>query len=159
MEKCYASAVVLGINDAIVGLTATLVGLTFALNSTVLIGLSGLIMGIASSFSMAASSFLSHSELDYSEPEKAGVITGISYFFQSLLLVTPYFLLSKKFVALELSVVIALLSIALYNFFISSKKSQPFLNKFLKMLFVSGGVSVFIYLFTEIAKAMLGVEV
>jgi len=153
----YSSAVVLGINDALIGLTGTIVGLTLAVDDVKLIGLSALIMGIASSLSMAASSYLSHKELNFTEADKAGIATGISYFLQAVVISLPYFLLEDKWEALAGSLALALASVALYNAVVAKERGEAFLPRFLRMLAVSGGVALFLYAFTRAAAGALGV--
>ena len=86
----YLSAVILGLNDALVEITGTLAGLSLALPKASLVGLSGLITGVAASLSMAASGYLSVKADNNKNPIKASIYTGITYIVAVIFLVLPF---------------------------------------------------------------------
>ena len=156
----YAGSVVLGLNDALVELTGALAGLTLALQNVKLIALSGLITGIAASLSMAASEYLStRSEVTDKHPVRAAVYTGIAYIITVTLLVLPYLLISNYIVDLIITLILAVLIIAGFNYYISVAKDEAFRPRFLEMAGLSLGVATFSFIIGYFIRLWLGVDV
>jgi VIT1/CCC1 family predicted Fe2+/Mn2+ transporter len=156
----YAGSVVLGLNDALVELTGALAGLTLALQNVKLIALSGLITGIAASMSMAASEYLStRSEETQKQPVRAAIYTGIAYILTVTLLVLPYLLFSNYILDLVIALTTAVLIIAVFNYYISVAKDEPFRPRFLEMAGLSLGVATFSFIIGYFIRLWLGVEV
>lgn len=156
----YAGSVVLGLNDALVELTGALAGLTLALQNTSLIALSGLITGIAASLSMAASEYLStRSEDTGKHPVRAAIYTGIAYVITVALLILPYLLLPNYYVDLAISLTVAVLIIAAFNYYISVAKDEPFRKRFVEMAGLSLSVAAFSFGIGYLVRLWLGVEV
>lgn len=156
----YAGSVVLGLNDALVELTGALAGLTLALQDVKLIALSGLITGIAASMSMAASEYLStRSEQTNKHPVRAAIYTGIAYIVTVILLVLPYLLIDNYIVDLAITLTIAVLIIAVFNYYISVAKDEPFRARFLEMAGLSLGVALFSFVIGYFIRQWLGIEV
>jgi VIT1/CCC1 family predicted Fe2+/Mn2+ transporter len=156
----YAGSVVLGLNDALVELTGALAGLTLALQNVKLIALSGLITGIAASLSMAASEYLStRSEDTGKQPVRAAVYTGIAYILTVTLLILPYLLFSNYYLDLAISLVTAVLIIAVFNYYISVAKGESFRARFVEMAALSLSVAAFSFVIGYFIRVWLGVEV
>lgn len=156
----YAGSVVLGLNDALVELTGALAGLTLALQNTQLIALSGLITGIAAAMSMAASEYLStRSEDTGKHPVRAAIYTGIAYIVTVFLLILPYLLFENYFFNLAWALVTAVIIIAVFNYYISVAKDEPFRARFLEMAGLSFGVAVFSFIIGYFIRIWLGVEI
>ncbi len=156
----YAGSVVLGLNDALVELTGALAGLTFAFQDVNIIALSGLITGIAASLSMGASEYLStRSEKTEKNPVRAAVTTGITYVITVTLLITPYFLLNNEYTALAVALTISVVIIALFNFYISVAKDQPFGRRFLEMTGLSLSVAALSFLIGFLIRTYIGIEI
>lgn len=156
----YAGSVVLGLNDALVELTGALAGLTLALQNVKLIALSGLITGIAASLSMAASEYLStRSEDTEKQPVRAAVYTGIAYIITVTLLVLPYLLIQNYIVDLIITLAIAVLIIAIFNYYISVAKDEPFRPRFLEMAGLSLGVATISFIIGYFIRLWLGVQI
>lgn len=156
----YAGSVVLGLNDALVELTGALAGLTLALQNTRLIALSGLIIGIAAALSMAASEYLStRSEGTEKHPLRAAVYTGIAYIVTVALLILPYLLFANYYLDLALTLLVAVLIIAVFNFYISVAKDEPFGRRFAEMALLSFSVAAISFAVGFLARKLLGVEV
>lgn len=156
----YAGSVVLGLNDALVELTGALAGFTLAFQNTNLIALAGLITGISASFSMAASEYLS-TKSDESEqsPIKAAIYTGIAYLFTVIVLVLPFFLFKSYLTAIAMTLVNAILVIAVFNYYISIAKDLSFRKRFLEMSTISLGVAVFSFIIGNIIRSVLGIDI
>ena len=138
----YSGSVVLGLNDALVELTGALAGLTLAFQNSQTIALSGLITGIAAALSMAASEFLSTStEETDRNPGKAALYTGVAYIITVALLILPYLIISNYFVALGVMLLVGILIIALFNFYSSVVREEPFMKRFLRMTGISLSVA------------------
>ena len=156
----YAGSIVLGLNDALVELTGALAGLTLALQDVKLIALSGLITGIAASMSMAASEYLSTRSEDTSkQPVRAAIYTGIAYIITVALLVLPYLLFENYILDLIMTLTIAVVIIAVFNYYISVAKSESFRARFAEMAGLSLGVALFSFVIGYFIRQWLGIEV
>jgi VIT1/CCC1 family predicted Fe2+/Mn2+ transporter len=156
----YAGSIVLGLNDALVELTGALAGLTLALQDVKLIALSGLITGIAASMSMAASEYLSTRSEDTSKhPVRAAIYTGIAYIVTVALLVLPYLLFENYILDLVITLTIAVLIIAVFNYYISVAKGESFRARFTEMAGLSLGVALFSFVIGYFIRQWLGIEV
>lgn len=156
----YTGSMVLGLNDALVELTGALAGLTLALQNTRLIALTGSITGIAAALSMAASEYLStKAEKTAKDPLRASVYTGVAYLLTVLLLILPYLLLTNYYLCLACTLAGAVLIIALFNYYISVARDEPFRRRFLEMAGLSLSVAAFSFLIGFLLRAFLGVEV
>jgi VIT1/CCC1 family predicted Fe2+/Mn2+ transporter len=156
----YAGSIVLGLNDALVELTGALAGLTLALQDVKLIALSGLITGIAASMSMAASEYLStRSEETSKQPVRAAIYTGIAYIITVALLVLPYLLFENYILDLIITLSIAVIIIAVFNYYISVAKDESFRARFTEMAVLSLSVAGFSFIIGYFIRQWLGVEV
>jgi len=156
----YIGSIVLGLNDALVELTGTLAGLSFALQNSRLIGFAGLITGIAASFSMAASDYLSSkSEGKGETAARSALYTGVAYIITVILLVLPYLLGLHYLLSLGLTLAVALLIIAVFNYYISVAKDLAFHSRFLEMAGISLGVSAFTFLIGWVVRTVFGIDV
>jgi VIT1/CCC1 family predicted Fe2+/Mn2+ transporter len=156
----YAGSIVLGLNDALVELTGALAGLTLALQDVKLIALSGLITGIAASMSMAASEYLStRSEETNKHPVRAAIYTGIAYIMTVALLVLPYLLFENYILDLIITLSIAVVIIAVFNYYISVAKGESFRARFTEMAVLSLSVAAFSFIIGYFIRQWLGIEV
>lgn len=156
----YAGSMVLGLNDALVELTGTLAGLTLAFQNTRLIALSGSITGIAAALSMGASEYLAtKSEETDKNPFKASLYTGAAYIMTVLLLIMPYLLLENYYLCLVVTLTEAVAIIALFNYYISVAKDEPFKRRFLEMAGLSLGVAGLSFVVGLLIREFLGVEI
>jgi VIT1/CCC1 family predicted Fe2+/Mn2+ transporter len=156
----YAGSIVLGLNDALVELTGALAGLTLALQNEKLIALSGLITGIAASMSMAASEYLStRSEDTNRHPVRAAIYTGIAYIVTVALLVLPYLLFHNYILDLAITLVTAVVIIAVFNYYISVAKDESFRARFIEMAALSLSVATISFIIGYLIRKWLGIEV
>ena len=156
----YVGAIVLGLNDAVVELTGALAGFTLALQNTKLIALTGSITGIAAALSMAAAEYLSvKADGSQQSPYKAALYTGVTYVFTVVLLILPYLFLKNYYAALICTLVTAVGIIAVFNYYISVAKDQPFKKRFLEMAGLSLGVAGLSFLAGLVLRVFLGVDV
>ena len=156
----YMGSVVLGLNDALVELTGALAGLTFALRNPGLIALTGSITGIAAAFSMAASEYLSTKSEDIGKHAvKASVYTGIAYIFTVILLILPYLLFHYVYFSLGLTLLIAILIIAAFNYYYSVVKEEKFSRRFTEMVSLSMGVALLSFGVGLLLRKFFGIEV
>lgn len=155
----YIGSIVLGLNDALVELTGALAGLTLALQNTKLIALTGSITGIAAAFSMAASEYLStKTEGTGQSPFKAALYTGAAYVLTVILLILPYLFIPSFYAALACTMATAISIIALFNYYISVAKGQPFMKRFAEMAGLSISVAAFSFLVGFALRALLGID-
>lgn len=156
----YVGSVVLGLNDALVELTGALAGLTLALQNVKLIALSGLIIGIAASLSMAASEYLAtRSEDTDKHPVRAAIYTGVAYIITVILLVLPYLLIQNYIIDLAIALTTGVLIIAVFNYYISVAKDEPFKARFFEMAGLSLGIAVFSFVIGYFIRQWLGIEI
>jgi len=156
----YVGSVVLGMNDALVELTGTLAGLTFALQNTRLIAVVGLITGIAASLSMAASEYLSTKTEDGDASAiKSSIYTGFAYIITVIFLVLPYFLFSRYFLSLGVTLFVAVTIIFLFNYYISVASGQSFRKRFFEMAAISLGVASISFLIGFLVREYFGVDI
>lgn len=156
----YTSAIVLGMNDALVEMTGALAGFTMALASNRLIALAGLTTGVAATLSMAASEFLSQ-EVDATRRRAcaAAAVTGIAYLITVGLLLLPFFLLSDPYSALLLCLLSAASIIFIFTLVISRLKHGKFICAFLRTLTISFSVAAIAFAISWLARVWLGVDI
>lgn len=156
----YMGSVILGLNDALVEFTGALAGFTLALSDSKLIALTGSITGIAAALSMASSEYLStKSENDGTKrPAKAAIYTGIAYIFTVTSLVVPFILISNVLVALAVMLVMALLIIALFNYYYSVARGESFKKRFSEMAILSFSVAGVSFLIGYALKEFTGIR-
>jgi vacuolar iron transporter family protein len=160
----YVDSIVLGLNDALVELTGALAGFTLALQNTKLIASAGLIMGIAAALSMAASEYLSKkSERDSNKkttnPLRAAVYTGIAYLLTVLILVLPFFIVSKVYYALGFTIFNSLVIISLFTFYMHVAKGVSFKKRFFEMAGISLSVAAISFVIGLLVRNYLGIEI
>lgn len=157
----YVGSMVLGLNDALVELAGSLAGFTFALQNTRMVALSGLIVGISATFSMASSEFLAAKSEGRDDALKSCSYTGIAYLITVILLILPYLLFepSQYIPALVCMLLIIVLIIAVFTYYTSVAKDQPFKSRFLEMAIISIGVAVISFGVGLLAKKFLGIDV
>lgn len=156
----YTGSMVLGLNDALVELTGALAGLTLALQDTKLVALTGSITGIAAALSMAASEYLSTKTEDTAKnPVRASIYTGVTYLVTVLILILPYLVLTNYYLCLGCTLAGAVMIIALFNYYISVAKDEPFGRRFLEMAGLSLAVAALSFLVGFLMRTFLGVEV
>lgn len=156
----YMGSVVLGLNDALVEFTGALAGFTLALSDHKLIALTGSITGIAAALSMASSEYLStKSEGDKGKhPAKAAVYTGIAYIITVVALVAPFILISNVLIALSVMLAMALVIIALFNYYYSVARGESFRKRFTEMAVLSFSVAGISFLIGYALKTFTGID-
>lgn len=157
----YMGSVVLGLNDALVEFTGALAGFTLALSDSKLIALTGSITGIAAALSMASSEYLSTKSEGGQDkhPVKAAFYTGIAYIITVTALVTPFILISNVIIALGVMLLMALLIIALFNYYYSVAKGESFKKRFGEMAILSFSVAAISFLIGYALKTITGIEI
>lgn len=157
----YMGSVVLGLNDALVEFTGALAGFTLALSDSKLIALTGSITGIAAALSMASSEYLSTKSegTQGKHPLKASLYTGIAYLFTVVALVAPFIFLPNVLVALGTMLGIALVIIALFNYYYSVARSESFRKRFAEMAILSFSVAALSFLIGYALKVFTGIDV
>jgi len=156
----YTGSIVLGLNDALVELTGALAGFTFALQNTKLIALTGSITGIAAALSMGSSEYLStKTEKHVRSPGKAAVYTGGAYIMAVVVLILPYLVFDNVYSCLAFALAASVIIIALFNYYISVAKDEPFKSRFFEMAGLSLGVAAVTFAIGLVLRKFLGVEV
>ena len=155
----YMSAVVLGLNDALVEFTGALAGYTFALQHPKLVALTGGITGIAAALSMAASEYLStRADNDGKNAVKASVYTGIAYLITVIALILPFVLMQNVYWALGICLLSALSIIAIFNYYYSIVRSERFGHRFAEMAIISLGIAAVSFGIGYALRIFTGIE-
>ncbi|WP_321479961.1 VIT1/CCC1 transporter family protein [uncultured Bacteroides sp.] len=156
----YMSSVVLGLNDALVEFTGALAGFTLALSNSHLIALTGSITGIAAALSMASSEYLStkSDKADNKHPVKAALYTGIAYIITVVALVAPFVFISNVLIALSVMLLMALLIIAMFNYYSAVARGESFKKRFVEMAILSFSVAGISFLIGYALKVFTGIE-
>ncbi len=156
----YMGSVVLGLNDALVELTGALAGFTLALQSSQLIALTGSITGIAAALSMASSEYLSRKSDGETTGEaiQASIYTGTAYLITVIILILPFLLIGNIYVALGVTILLALLIIAVFNFYYSVVKNENFKHRFVEMALISCSVALISFGIGFVLNKFIGVQ-
>lgn len=156
----YMGSVVLGLNDALVEFTGALAGFTLALGNSSLIALTGSITGVAGALSMSSSEYLSNkTEGDGSKrPLAAAIYTGMSFLLTVLALISPFTWISQPIIALLLMIVIAILIIAVFNFYYTVVRSQSFRKRFTEMAIISFSIAALSFIIGYLLKVFTGID-
>ncbi|GHV24554.1 membrane protein [Spirochaetia bacterium] len=137
----YVGSIVLGLNDALVELTGALAGFTLALGEPKLISLAGLVTGISAAFSMGASDYLSCKADGNPKAAKSALYTGGAYIITVAILILPFLLIPEKFIALGITLGLAVLIILVFNYYLATAKDLNFKRRFIEMTLISLGVA------------------
>ena len=89
----------------------------------------------------------------------SGLITGIAYIITVTLLVLPYLLIQNYIIDLLITLIVAVLIIAVFNYYISIAKDEPFRARFLEMAGLSLGVATFSFIIGYFIRQWLGVDI
>ncbi len=156
----FISAMVLGLNDAVVEMTGALAGFTMALPNNRLIALAGLTTGVAATLSMAASEFLAQrAEQRPGRPMLAAAYTGLTYLVTVALLLLPYFVCASPFLALAICLFNAALIIMLFTWVISRIRKSSFWRGCLEMLGISFSVAAIAFCISWGAHLLWRIEI
>ncbi|MDR0940472.1 MAG: VIT1/CCC1 transporter family protein [Mediterranea sp.] len=156
----YMGSVVLGLNDALVEFTGALAGFTLALSDPKLIALTGSITGIAAALSMASSEYLStkSEEGDDKHPVKAAIYTGVAYLITVVALVSPFIWIANSIIALCVMLTMAIIIIALFNFYYAVARDESFRKRFVEMAVLSFGVAAISFVIGYLLKLFTGIN-
>jgi VIT1/CCC1 family predicted Fe2+/Mn2+ transporter len=153
----YISSIVLGLNDALVELTGALAGFTLVLGETRIISLAGLVTGISAAFSMGASEYLSRRADGDPRAVKSAVYTGAAYLVTVVFLILPFLLVPDKFIALGITLTLAVCIIFFFNYYLSTARDLDFKRRFGEMTLISLGVAAFSFGIGWLLKSLLHV--
>ncbi|GHV73999.1 membrane protein [Spirochaetia bacterium] len=154
----YVGSIVLGLNDALVELTGALAGFTLALGETKLISLAGLVTGVSAAFSMGASDYLSCKADGDPKAAKSALYTGGAYIITVAVLILPFLLIPEKFIALGITLGLAVLIILIFNYYLATAKDLDFKRRFAEMTLISLGVAALSFGVGYVLKNLLGVD-
>jgi VIT1/CCC1 family predicted Fe2+/Mn2+ transporter len=109
---------------------------------------------------MAASEYLAtRSENTGKHPVRAAIYTGIAYIGTVALLILPYLLFDNDYLDLGIALTTAVLIIAVFNYYISVAKDEPFRERFLEMAGLSLGVALFSFIIGYFIRQWLGIDI
>lgn len=155
----FASAVVLGMHDALVSLTGLIAGLTFADMERGTIVMTAIIASVTAGLSMSASNYLAEKSNQNKYALRAGAITGTAYIATSIILVSPYLVGYRPYLALIFTLILVVVIIFGCNLVICRQQNKKFWRHAIEMLVICGVVSIISFCIGEIAKHTLGIDV
>ncbi len=143
----YISFIVLGLADALVEITGIHAGSLGLYDRTEIAGLAGIVAGAAASLAMASAAFAQAKQGFKGSARLSATYTGVSYFITAVILATPYFLTKNMVYALSTSLSLAVVILALTNYYSSIITGKPFTRDFLEILAIMFAVTVVLYVF------------
>lgn len=157
----YIGSIVLGLNDALVEFTGALAGFTLALSNSKLIALTASITAIAGALSMGASEYLSNKTEgnSVSQSLSSAVYTGLAFIITVIALIVPFVLIATPIYALVVTLLIAVLIIAIFNFYYAIVCDKSFRKRFAEMAAISFSIAAISFLLGYLLKMFTGIDV
>jgi VIT1/CCC1 family predicted Fe2+/Mn2+ transporter len=157
----YIGSIVLGLNDALVEFTGALAGFTLALSNSKLIALTASITAIAGALSMGASEYLSNKTEgnSVSQSLSSAVYTGLAFIITVIMLILPFVFISTPIYALIITLVVAVLIIAIFNFYYAVVCDKSFHTRFAEMAVISFSIAAISFLLGYLLKMFTGIDV
>lgn len=155
----YIWSIVLWLNDALVELTWVLAWLTLWLQDPKLIWIVWLITWISASLSMGASEYLSTKSEWWENAFTSSIYTWTAYFITVILLVLPFLLINRSFIALPITIGIAVAIIAIFNWYVSIARDFNFRHRFWEMVWISIWVAIISFGIGLLVRNLFGLDV
>lgn len=155
----YISFVVLGLADSLVEISGIHAGSLGIYDRTEIAGLAGIVAGAAASLAMASAAFAQAKQGFQGSAKLSAVYTGVSYFITAVILATPYFLTRSMVYALAASLTMAVVILALTNYYSTVISGKPFARDFLEILAILFGATVALYLFGYFIGVVTGLRI
>ena len=99
------------------------------------------------------------SEKTDKHPVRAAVYTGIAYISTVTLLVLPYLLFKNYYLDLGIALSMAVIIIAVFNYYISVAQDESFRERFLEMAGLSLSVALISFIIGYFIRIWLGIEI
>lgn len=156
----YTSDIILGMNDGLIELTGALAGFTLAMQNTKLIAMAGLITGISATLSLSASNYLSNIESKQKNAIISAAYTGFAYLISIGLLVVPFLILNDSYYlqALSITLIIAILIIAIFSYYLSIINKKSFTKSFKVMATISLSIAFISFMIGIFIKYVLNIN-
>ena len=155
----YISFIVLGLADALVEIAGIHAGSLGIYNSTLITGLAGIIAGAAASIAMASAAFAQAKQGFEGSAGLSAFYTGFSYFINAVILATPYFLTSDKYVAITVSLTFGILIIAFISYYNSILSDEGFTRDFLQLAGIMLGATAALYILGYVVRVVLHITI
>lgn len=157
----YVSAILLGMNDALVEFSGALAGYTLAVANSKMIAIIGMITGIAAALSMSIAEYLAIKEDKNSHLNctRAAIYTGIAYIIAVSLLISPYFLDVNRFVSLALMVFVDIFLVFIFNYYISVTTDEKLWEKFSRMASIVLIVAFISFMIGYLVQLFFGIQI
>ena len=149
------SAIILGMQDAIVSLLGLIAGLYFAFTDSTIIIISCVIASITAALSMGAANYLAVRADNHDHALWAGFCTGGAYLATCAALILPFLVFKHQTVAIVSVFLIAILII--YSFNLIFYRGRDFYRHFAEMLTICTIISIVAFLIGEIAHYLFGI--
>lgn len=155
----YISFIVLGLADALVEIAGIHAGSLGIYNSTLITGLAGVIAGAAASIAMASAAFAQAKQGFEGSAGLSAAYTGVSYFINAVILATPYFLTSDKYLALGSSLSVGICIIAFISYYNSILSDESFLRDFGELAGIMLGATAALYFIGMAVRILLHITI
>ncbi len=155
----YIWSIVLWLNDALVELTWVLAWLTLGLQDPKLIAVVWLITWISASMSMWASEYLSTKAEWWENAFTSSMYTRAAYFITVVFLILSFLLINNPFVALPITLWVAITIIAIFNWYLSIAKDLSFKHRFWEMVWISIWVAIISFGIGLLVRNLFGLDV
>lgn len=152
----FLSSAVLGLNDGLIELTGALVGFSFALGDHLLIAGAGSVTGISASLSMASSAYMQARYDEHKNPRKVGMATGTAYLAVVVLLVAPFFIFDKVFLALGVMFAVVFVIINAMSFYSAILLQRKFIRQAGELFMASIGVGAVAFVIGSLFRFFTG---
>ena len=149
------SAIILGMQDAMVSLLGLIAGLYFAFTDSTIIIVSCVIASITAALSMGAANYLATRAGNNDHALWAGFCTGAAYLATCTALILPFCVFQHQTIAIVSVFLIAVLIIYLFNMIFY--RGREFYRRFFEMLTICTIISIVAFLIGEIAHYMFGI--
>jgi len=149
------SAIILGMQDAIVSLLGLIAGLYFAFTDTKIIIISCVIASITAALSMSAANYLATRATNNDHALWAGFCTGAAYLATCAALILPFLIFNHQTIAIVSVFLIAILIIYLFN--LVCYHGREFYRHFAEMLIICTIISVVAFAIGEAAHYLFGI--
>jgi VIT1/CCC1 family predicted Fe2+/Mn2+ transporter len=156
----YSPDIVRGMNVAIVETIGALAGLTFAFQDRQVVIKTIIIIGIIMSLSVMSTEYLAtKSDKSAESPIKSLIYAGLANIVTIVVLLLPYILFQNIYIALLVSIIVAMFVIYSFSFYISIVKGISITKRFLEMAVISLGITALAFGVGLLARLILHIEV
>lgn len=158
----YVGSIVLGLSNSLVELTGALTGLALALQNARLVAVAGLITGTAASLFITLSEYSTgryENKNAGRNPVTSSLYLGGIYIFSVFVLLFPYFIFPRLYIALGFSLLFTVAIMLLFTLYISITQNIPFKKQAFQIFTTSFGIAIITFTIGYIVRKVLHIEI